>query len=228
MQTIPFLSALDFASLRTTEDVASVLNELNQHLASSPLERLQNFNKTYVIITENVQRKLKNQAFDYPGFLNNFDAQFACYYLDALRNYTLGKPVPPAWRATFDAARDATASPLKIMALGVNAHVNNDIPQALQDCHADTKHKNDFMRVNSMIAESIDTVIHNLQPSSSVFSPHHQLTKAVYKPFMHAVIIWWRFAAWHNYWKLQSDIVSIKHVENRAHVISKGAKVLPI
>ena len=57
---------------------------------------------------------------------------FADLYLDALDADLVGRPgrpVPRPWRLAFDAPADLP--PLRQVLLGINAHINYDLPQAL-------------------------------------------------------------------------------------------------
>ena len=54
---------------------------------------------------------------------------FAALYLDALEASLHGRDVPGPWAAAF--AADGTVAPLRHVLLGMNAHINYDLPQAL-------------------------------------------------------------------------------------------------
>ena len=74
---------------------------------------------------------------DLPGYyqdvayMNHMDAVFARYYTDAYYAYQAGEPVPVAWRKAFDAARDKRVTATGDLLLGINAHVNRDLPFVL-------------------------------------------------------------------------------------------------
>ncbi len=76
---------------------------------------------------------------DIPGYyedvpyMNHMDAVFATYYTDAYYNYKHGNrsAVPRAWLTAFDAARDKRVSATGDLLLGINAHVNRDLPFVL-------------------------------------------------------------------------------------------------
>jgi len=64
--------------------------------------------------------------------MRRWDVAFAEFYLDALDADRAGRPVAGPWRIAFDAARDRTdLPPLRHVLLGMNAHINYDLPQAL-------------------------------------------------------------------------------------------------
>jgi hypothetical protein len=68
-----------------------------------------------------------------PGFVNHEDITFASAYYAAYDSWTAGRRdlVPPAWRIAFDAGRDRSVSGSGDLLLGINAHVNRDLPFVL-------------------------------------------------------------------------------------------------
>jgi hypothetical protein len=66
------------------------------------------------------------------AWLERWDLAFADLYLDALAADRAGRPVSAPWRIAFDATRDRPElPPLRHVLLGMNAHINYDLPQAL-------------------------------------------------------------------------------------------------
>jgi hypothetical protein len=76
---------------------------------------------------------------DIPGyyedvaFANHQDAVFAKYYIDAFRNWKAGNraAVPQSWLVAFDAATGKKLSGSGDLLLGMNAHINRDLPYVL-------------------------------------------------------------------------------------------------
>ena len=66
-------------------------------------------------------------------YMNHMDAVFARYYTDAYYNWTNGKrsSVPQAWLYAFDAAKNKTVTGAGDLFLGMNAHINRDLPFVL-------------------------------------------------------------------------------------------------
>ena len=66
-------------------------------------------------------------------FANHQDAVFAKRYTDAYDAYQSGDraSVPEAWRIAFDASRDKRVSASGSLLLGMNAHINRDLPFVL-------------------------------------------------------------------------------------------------
>lgn len=76
-----------------------------------------------------------------PGFyddvpwMHHYDAVFAEYYMSPQRAWAQGRTaeVPPAWRQAFEAAEGQEISSLGNFLLGMNAHINRDLPFVLDD-----------------------------------------------------------------------------------------------
>lgn len=92
------------------------------------------FAMTYTRITQTYgwSRDIPGYYQDVP-YINHMDAVFAKYYFDAYHNYQDGKrsAVPAAWLTAFDAARDKRVTGSGDLLLGINAHVNRDLPFVL-------------------------------------------------------------------------------------------------
>ncbi len=218
----------DANTLQSVDDVLLALERLGHDLPKEGLARLDNFNRTYLIITRNVRQHLKKGSFDNPEFLHRFDTRFAYYYLRALYNHLTGEgAVPRAWQHAFTAAERRHVSPMVCMALGVNAHVNNDIPQVLRDCRANRQIYPDYIRVNSIIRDSLDEVIDLFKEDRSL-SPHHRYTRPFYKRGMHLLVMVWRYTAWRKFRRLERREMKVPHIEDKADTLAKGVRKLPI
>ncbi len=92
------------------------------------------FAMTYTRITQTYGyvRDIPGYFQDVP-YINHMDAVFAKYYFDAYDNYQSGNraAVPAAWQTAFDAARDRRMTGTGDLLLGINAHVNRDLPFVL-------------------------------------------------------------------------------------------------
>src|SRR5215208_6427837 len=91
------------------------------------------FALTYLRVTEEYRRTIDAPFFDDTPFVNHEDTIFAHYYVAAYDGWTAGRidQVPPAWRIAFDAARGRTVSGIGDLLLGINAHVQRDLPLVL-------------------------------------------------------------------------------------------------
>ncbi|OLB82573.1 MAG: hypothetical protein AUI14_00380 [Actinobacteria bacterium 13_2_20CM_2_71_6] len=90
------------------------------------------FHATYLRTTRAVAEEIDRGGFADGAWLERWDIAFARLYLDVLDADLRGEPVPRPWRVAFDAARDQPdLPPLRHVLLGMNAHINYDLPQAL-------------------------------------------------------------------------------------------------
>jgi hypothetical protein len=90
------------------------------------------FHATYLRTTQAVAMEIDRGSFADGDWLERWDVIFADLYLDTLAADRRGDPVPAPWRVAFDAARDRTdLPPVRHVLLGMNAHINFDLPQAL-------------------------------------------------------------------------------------------------
>lgn len=62
--------------------------------------------------------------------------RFAHYYFIVLDAET-DPSCPPVWRDAFVACRPGGSEPLRLVLLGMNAHINHDLPLALADVLTD-------------------------------------------------------------------------------------------
>jgi hypothetical protein len=92
------------------------------------------FALTYLRVTEEYRRTVESPTFfDDTPFVNHEDVIFARYYFAAHDAWKAGRiaEVAPAWRIAFDAASDRAVSANGNLLLGINAHVQRDLPFVL-------------------------------------------------------------------------------------------------
>jgi uncharacterized protein DUF5995 len=90
------------------------------------------FHATYLRTTQAVRDALRAGLFSDPQWVECWDVAFADLYLDALTADSGGGAVPKPWAVAFRAAREQPSAPaLRHVLLGMNAHINYDLPQAL-------------------------------------------------------------------------------------------------
>jgi Family of unknown function (DUF5995) len=90
------------------------------------------FHATYLRTTQAVAAALQDGAFADADWVDRWDVAFARLYTDALDADRRGEPVPAPWAVAFGAAeRQPGLPPVRHVLLGMNAHINYDLPQAL-------------------------------------------------------------------------------------------------
>ena len=108
--------------------VEGVLAEMQARLDAAPAAR-RVFLSTYQRTTAAVGKAIEAARFEDPAWVERWDVAFARLYLDAHDADLAGGTVPRPWRLAFDAP--AGLPDLRHVLLGINAHVNYDLPQAL-------------------------------------------------------------------------------------------------
>jgi hypothetical protein len=112
--------------------IGDLLGSMRGRLASMPVEDgpARDFLATYLRTTEAVAAAIAAGTFEDPAWVERWDLVFAQLYLNALDAHLSEdrRPSRP-WRLAFGAAPGLP--PLANVLLGVNAHINYDLPQAL-------------------------------------------------------------------------------------------------
>ena len=118
----------------TTEfTIDAVVQRMQERLDALPADRSHRrvFLQTYQRTTLAVGKAARGANFEDPEWVERWDVVFADLYLNAHDADIEGRvaDVPRPWRLAFDA--DPGLPPLRHVLLGINAHVNYDLPQAL-------------------------------------------------------------------------------------------------
>jgi hypothetical protein len=113
--------------------VADVVAQMQQRLEALPpaLAHRRYFLGTYLRTTEAVGAAIGSGRFEDPAWVERWDVCFAQLFLDAHDADRDGRAarVPRPWRLAFDVPADQPA--LRHVLVGINAHVNYDLPQAM-------------------------------------------------------------------------------------------------
>jgi hypothetical protein len=85
---------------------------------------------TYARTTAAVGAAIHGTTFEDPAWVDRWDVAFAGLYLEALEAFETDPALTPRpWRLALGAAPGLP--PLRLVLLGMNAHINYDLPQAL-------------------------------------------------------------------------------------------------
>jgi hypothetical protein len=121
------------------------------------------FPALYARVTRRVIGDAAAGHFDDADRMSSFVEGFAARYLDAGRDRGAA---PACWRAAFDVAVDGDLLVVQQLFLGINAHVNFDLPQtvvAVADRTGDLPSiRPDFDAVNVVLRSTYDDVIGDL------------------------------------------------------------------
>jgi hypothetical protein len=163
------------------------------------------FTTTYLELTKVLRRLVRQRPhwMRYPKYLYVEDALFANVYFDTIRAAGRGKRVPEAWRIAFDTARDGDVNAAQDMLLGINAHVQNDMPFVLAALGLRTRsgqsRKEDHDAANDALDEAYERVV---QAVRDRFDPQVGLTNPGFLPADDVagleLVRGWREQVWRN------------------------------
>lgn len=89
------------------------------------------FLRTYRVMASGVCDRLARDFFLDPAWIERMAVRFGWWYFKALAQYEGGRRPPPAWNYAFTIARRGEGFLLQDVLLGMNAHINNDLPQVV-------------------------------------------------------------------------------------------------
>src|SRR3954447_1165593 len=127
------------------------------------------FATTYLELTRQLRDTLRARPrfFNDSKYLYTEDALFANVYINTLHAYERGKPIPPAWQIALDTARSADENAAQDMLLGINAHVQNDMPFVLAALGQRTKtgksRKPDHDKMNEILGAAYERVVRQIE-----------------------------------------------------------------
>jgi hypothetical protein len=180
------------------------LDELPSHLAHRRI-----FLETYQRTTQAVGKAIGDAQFEDPQWVEIWDVVFADLYLDAHDADLAGNAdgVPRPWRLAFSARPDLPA--LVHVLLGINAHVNYDLPQAMLAVISDEEFLDDILvdrrrrdheRIDTVLSSRVSAEDQALGAGKSyldvVLTPLNRLAS---KRFLREA----RQKVWHNVGELQ-------------------------
>ena len=192
----------------TIEAVAARLRQRGDALPAGQVH-LAIFLNTYRRTTLAVGKAVDDARFEDPEWVRVWDVRFAELYLDALDAELAGDRVPRPWRLAFDAPADLP--PLRQVLLGINAHVNYDLPQALLAVISDDdftdaalmdRRRRDHERIDGVLAGRVAAEDAELKSAGvqslldTVLTPLNRLGS---KRFLREA----RLKVWHNTAELQ-------------------------
>jgi hypothetical protein len=122
------------------------------------------FDTTYALLTEEIRRALREAGFfEDRRYLIWEVTQFSNFYFRTLENDRAGRPVPEAWRIAFEAADSDGANAGQDMLLGINAHVQRDMPYVVASLGVRTpsgaSRKPDHDRANEVLNRAYERIV---------------------------------------------------------------------
>jgi hypothetical protein len=148
----------------TTSTIEELVDDLDRRLTALPAQHAHRatFLATYRRTTLAVQAAVQRGYFEDGPWVTRWTAVFGRYFTDAHDADLTQGTVPRPWRLAFGLAPDA--HPLAHLLVGMNAHINFDLPQAMLDvigpedfADADllTSRVRDHDRIDAVLAERV-------------------------------------------------------------------------
>jgi hypothetical protein len=214
--------------------VAAVLDSMQQRVdaIAAAYAHRRIFAETYLRTTRAVGTAIEGARFEDPEWVERWDVVFADLYLRAYDAYVTETDgagasfgdrsdtggaealvadspmsVPRPWRLAFDAPPDLP--PLRHVLLGINAHVNYDLPQALLDVISDddfadpvlmARRRRDHVRIDAVLASRVAAEDDALGPRGALDKLLDPLNRLGSKRFLREA----RQKVWLNVGQLQA------------------------
>ena len=153
------ISAEDDCKKGQVQCVDKVIRDMTRRYNALGCDHDSTFAFTYLLTTEEYRQAVEDpDFFTDNAFVNHQDAVFADYYFEAFDDWHAGRvdEVSPSWRIAFHAAENQQVTGMGNVFLGMNAHVNRDLPFVLEAIGLvkpdGTSRKVDHDRVNDFLA----------------------------------------------------------------------------
>ena len=165
------------------------------------------FTTTYLTLSKILRRNLRR--FRDRRYLAYQVTHFASYYFGMLRAVDNGKPIPEAWRIAIDTAAHGDVNAAQDMLLGINAHVQRDMPFVVAGLGlvepSGRSRKPDHDLGNEILNAAYEPVVRAVERR---YDPQMALTNAPGNPLDDAagmeMVKGWREGVWRNAERLVS------------------------
>jgi hypothetical protein len=124
------------------------------------------FADTYLLLTKQVRTAMRRnpRLFQDKRWLIYEDVTFANFYFGLFRP---GAPLPDAWRIAFETAAAGDQNAAQDMLLGINAHVQRDMPYVVASVGVRTPdgrtRKPDHDVMNGVLAQAYETIVRDIE-----------------------------------------------------------------
>ncbi|MET8943805.1 DUF5995 family protein [Streptomyces sp. NPDC004542] len=166
----------------SVETVVSRMRALDEDLPAR--DGVAVFNRVYLAVTEEVERRLHAGAFTDARAATALDVRFAERYLDAVDAVADDRRPPACWRPLFQLRRHPGVRPLQFALAGINAHVGHDLALAVVDaCRAlgcePAELEDEFDRVGELLVTLEERIREDLMPGPDLLQIADPLTHLV-------------------------------------------------
>ena len=209
-----------------TRCVDAVIREMDRRFRplASACDHDAIFSLTYLRTTEEYRRAIEDPAFfEDTRFVNHEDVVFARYYFEAYDDWSAGRlaAVPQAWAIAFRAADQRAVSAAGNVVLGINAHVQRDLPFVLAAIGMvkpdGSSRKPDHDQVNVFLNRVADDLYPEIARRFDPTIDDSELPGTADNFAAFQIIPTWREIAWRN----AERLVSAPSAEARARVAAE-------
>lgn len=185
------------------DDIYRVLGRMEVYLdiceTDPKLHGISPFLYTYSLITKTVavKRLERNCIFQDKDSLEDLDIYFAELFFAPFMQYLKTGIAPAPWKTFFEYCGDSNGQPFLQMLLGINAHINGDLANALINTKADNRH--DFLMINQILHGEIPSILKYLIWRKDWIALGAYALPAETDRVFRDIIVQWREDAWHNY-----------------------------
>lgn len=148
------------APFHSVEEVVAELQKLEGWFRSRGDHRAV-FVTAYLEISRTLLKWLHDDRFASEELVERYVVAFANEYRLALEEYEARAPLPEAWRLAFAVAESGTDNISEDLLLGINAHINRDLPFAILGSGLDVHCElclQDHLRINDALREATPRV----------------------------------------------------------------------
>ena len=149
--------------------MSKVLDKMDALIADwEPEDRRALFVHAYRTMSESMYRSIDAGEFRDVIWVDGLLSRFADYYFSAVDAHSSSpSDCPPVWTIAFESAFDLEVHPLRVLFLGINAHINFDLALCVADVISDWSvldgdgrdlRAQDYRVVDRVIARTIDEV----------------------------------------------------------------------
>ncbi len=206
------------------QSVETLLNRMNHNIEcwENSCDNRQVFLRCYNMMSSNMYEAVKQNKFSNAQWVTQLLVRFSEYYFEALDQYELVSPeTPKVWKQVHDCTCQQKLHVLQNLLIGVNAHINYDLPLALYDCLKRDWHnldeltkierKEDHETVNIIIAETIDAVQDDvIAPASPAMAMIDKLMGRMDEWLLSRLITGWRG----NVWDVTQNLLNASSVDS--------------
>lgn len=170
------------------------------------------FSLLYLRVTNHVGEAVWTPGrFQDPKFMTHYAAVFADYYFKGYDAWTSGT-APTAWKIALDAAKNHEVQGIGNLLLGMNAHINRDLPFVLYSIGLrapdGTSRKPDHDEINRVLYEAYDPAIREgarrFDDSLNQYTGENSSDSGIQS------VIAWREQAWRNAERLASASTALE------------------